>query len=87
MRVVQGMLPLREHPPLLVAGQPAGEPGGEGAAADANARQGHGGQVQRVEGGGPPRHSPKELEVQDAPDEAADAAGGKEDHLVGRKER
>lgn len=42
--------------------------------------------MQRVEGRGPPGHSPKELEVQDAPDEAADAAGGKEDHLARRKE-
>lgn len=87
MGVVQGMLPLREHPPLFIAGQSASEPGREGAAPDPNACQGHGGQVQRVEGRGPPCHGPKELKVQDAPDEAADAAGGKEDHLVRRKER
>lgn len=86
MGVMQGMLPLREHPPLLIAGQATSEPWREGAAPDPNARKGHGGQMQGVEGRGLPRHSPKELKVQDAPDEAADAAGGKEDHLVRRRE-
>lgn len=87
MGVVQGVLPLREHPPLFIAGQPTGEPGGEGAAPNPYACQGHGGHMQRVQGRGPSGHGPEELEVQDAPYEATDAAGGKEDHLARRKER
>lgn len=79
------MLPFREHPPLFVAGQPAGEPGRQRAAADPDARKGHGGEMQRIEGRGLLCHCPKELKIQDAPNEAADAAGREKDHLIRKR--
>lgn len=82
---MQRMLPFREHPPLFIAGQSASEPRREGAASDPNARERHGGEMQRVEGRGLLRHCPEELKIQDAPNEPADAAGGKEDHLVRKR--
>lgn len=41
--------------------------------------------MQGVEGRGLLRHCPEELKIQDAPNEPADAAGGKEDHLVRKR--
>lgn len=45
--------------------------------------QRHGGQVDGLHGVGPLVQRPHELEVEDAADQAADAAGGEEDHLGG----
>lgn len=74
VRVMQGMLPLREHPSLLVARQSAGEPGRQGTASDPNASQRHRGQVQRVQGRRLLGDRPEELKIQDAPNESTDTA-------------
>lgn len=47
------------------------------------AGQRHGRQVDGLHGVGPLVQRPHELEVEDAADQAADAAGGEEDHLGG----
>lgn len=78
--VMQRVLALQEHPLLLGAGQPTGEPGAQGAAADAQAGERHGRDVQRGHRARP-LHRPHELEVQDAADQPADAAGREQDHL------
>lgn len=43
--------------------------------------------MQRVKGRGLLCHCPKELKIQDAPNESTDAAGRKEDHLIRKKTR
>lgn len=63
MRVMQGVLPFGEHPPLFIAGQATGEPGGQSAAPNPNARQGHGGQMQRIQGRSLLCDCPKELKI------------------------
>lgn len=45
--------------------------------------QRHGGQMDGLHGVGPLVQRPHELEVEDAADQAADAAGGEENHLKG----
>lgn len=43
--------------------------------------QRHGGQMDGLHGVGPLVQCPQKLEIEDATDQAADAAGGEEDHL------
>lgn len=74
MRVMQRVLSLQEHALLLAAGQTARQPRGQGAAADPQTGQRHGGHVQRTHRVRTLHQRPHKLEVQDSSDQAANTA-------------
>lgn len=73
--MMQGQIPFQKHSFLFTAGESAGDPGGEGAAQDAQAGQAEEDQVQRVQAVRPFHHCTHKLDVENSPNKSTDATG------------
>ncbi len=79
--MMQWQIPFQKQSFLFTAGESAGEPGGEGAAQDAQAGQAEEGQVQIVQAVRPFHHRTHKLNVENVPDKSTNTTSRKQDHL------
>lgn len=71
--MMQRQIPFQKQPFLFPAGESAGEPGGEGAAQDAQAGQAEEGQVQIVQAVRLFHHCTHKLDVENSPNKSTNA--------------